>query len=149
MELYQYYFIFYDGHTPIESQCYVWLLGLNFTPTLKYNSYIHVIAIDVTRMVGSLNHSRKYINPAVRLYLYKHQIRLRREYCYHICVSTTLFWLSSLDRINKQLCNFLGNEFIFTLWLLSQRQNVSSFSLFYCYYNGRCSDELHSSVTPV
>lgn len=138
MELYQYYFIFYDGHTLIESQCYVWLLGLNFShPQMQL---IYSCYIDIARMVGSLNHSRKYVNPAVRVYLYKHQIRLRREYCYHICVCASQSQLSSLNRVHQQLCNFLGNEFVFTLWLLSQRQNVSSLSLFYCYYNGRCSD---------
>ena len=51
------------------------LLGLKFTPDLKWNSYIASVARDTARMVGSLYRSKKFLTPRAILYLYKSQIR--------------------------------------------------------------------------
>ena len=122
------------------------LLGLKITPDLKWDSYLDNVKKEVAKMVGSLSRSRKFLTPPAILYLYKSQIRPRMEYCSHIWAGSSKQSLSGLDRIQERLRGLVGEELFSTLSPLSHRRNVASLSLFYRYFHGRCSDELHLAI---
>ena len=132
-----------------ESPCFDRLLGLKITPDLKWNDYIGEVAKTAGMMVGSLSRSRKYLSPASILYLYKSQIRPKMEYCCHIWGGAVQTSLSCLDRVQRRLRYLVGDELFSTLPPLSHRRDVSSLSLFYRYYNGKCSQELQLLVPPM
>ena len=135
-----------DASTLSESVHLDRLLGLKLTQDLKWNSYISSIASEASKMIGSLYRSRKYLTPSAILYLYKSQIRPRMEYCCHIWAGACKSSLSSLDRVQRRLRWLIGEELFNTLQPLSHRRDVASLSLFYRYFHGRCSEELHSLV---
>ena len=132
-----------------EASCFDKLLGLKFTPDLKWNSYIESVAKETAKMVGSLHRSKRYLTPPAILYLYKSQIRPRMEYCCHIWAGSAQTSLSSLDAVQKRLRSLVGDELFGTLQPLSHRRDVSSLSLLYRYFHGRCSDELRQMVPPL
>ena len=137
------------GMTLDESPSLDKLLGLKFTPDLKWNSYIASVAKDTARMVGSLYRSKKFLTPKAILYLYKSQIRPKMEYCSHIWAGSSQQALLTLDRVQNRLRGLVGDELFSSLQALSHRRNVACLSLFYRYFYGKCSDELHSLVPPI
>ena len=100
-------------------------------------------------MVGSFYRSRKYLTPPALLYLYKSQIRPKMEYCCHIWAGAAKTTLSSLDRVQRRMRWLVGEELYGKLQPLSLRRDVASLALFYRYYHGLCSEELHSIVPPL
>ena len=137
-----------DNSVLEEAPCFERFLGLKLTPDLKWNSYILSVAKEAGKMVGSFFRTRKYLTPAAILYLYKSQIRPRMEYCCHIWSGASKTSLSSLDKVQRRLRRLIGDDLFSTLQPLSHRRNVASLSLFYRYYNGKCSEELRSMVPP-
>ena len=71
------------------------------------------------------------------------------EYCCHIWAGASQRPLSSLDSVQRRLLGLVGPDLYSTLQLLSHRRNVASISLFYRYFHGKCSHELHSRVPPL
>ena len=100
-------------------------------------------------MVGSHYRSKRFLTPESLLYLYKSQIRPRTEYCSHIWAGSSKTILSALDRVQRRMRGLVGEELFASLQSLSHRRNVASLSLFYRYFYGKCSDELHLLVPPV
>ena len=129
-----------------DSSCLDKLLGLKLTPDLRWDAYIKCVARDAARMVGSFYRSKKFLTPSALLYLYKSQIRPRMEYCCHLWDGSSQHSLSSLDRIQNRMHGLVGDELFASLQTLSHRRNVASLALFYRYFHGKCSDELHSLV---
>ena len=138
-----------EGSNLVEAPCLEKLLGLKLTPDLKWNAYILAVAADTGKMVGSFYRSRKYLTPSALLYLYKSQIRPRMEYCCHIWAGAAKTTLSSLDRVQRRLRWLVGDDLYGKLQPLSLRRDVASLALFYRYYHGMCSEELHSIVPPL
>ena len=138
-----------EGSKLVEAPCLERLLGLKFTPDLKWNAYILAVAADTGKMVGSFYRSRKYLTPSALLYLYKSQIRPKMEYCCHIWAGAAKTTLSSLDRVQRRLRRLVGDDLYGKLQPLSLRRDVASLALFYRYYHGLCSEELHSIVPPL
>ena len=135
--------------TPLtEAPCFDKLLGLKFTPDLRWNCYIRSVAKSAGKMVGSFYRSRKYLTPDAILYLFKSQIRPTMEYCCHIWGGAAQSSLSCLDRVQNRLRNLVGDDLFSSLQPLSQRRDVASLSLLYRYFHGKCSNELHSLVPP-
>ena len=97
-----------DGTYLNESTCLNKLLGLKFTPDLKWNAYIDSVAKDAARMVGSLYRSMRLLTPESLLYLYKSQIRPRMEYCSHIWAGSSRTILSTLDRVQRRMRGLVG-----------------------------------------
>ena len=124
------------------------LLGLKLSSDLKWDDYINSLAKSASKMVGSFYRSRKYLSPSSILYLYKSQIRPTMEYCCHIWSGASQRSLSSLDTVQRRLLGLIGHDLYSTLQPLSHRRNVASISLFYRYFHGKCSQELHSLVPP-
>ena len=54
-----------------------------------------------------------------------------------------------LDRDQRRLLVLVGEELYGTPQLLSLRRDDANLALFYCYYHGLCSEELHSIVPPL
>merc|ERR1712215_258105 len=104
-----------------EAPCLERLLGLKFTPDLKWNSYIASVAKEASKMIGSLYRSREYLTPSSILYLYKSQIRPTMEYCCHIWAGASRTSLKSLDGVQKGLRRLVGDELFSTLQPLSHR----------------------------
>lgn len=103
------------------------------------------LAKDSVKTVDFLYHSSNYLTPPAILFLYDSQIRLK--------MSTTVIFGLELHSlylpIQKCLYSLLCDELFSTLQILSNRQNVASSSLLYCYFRGKCSDDLHSLVPSI
>ena len=138
-----------EGSNLVEAPCLEKLLGLKLTPDLKWNAYILAVAADTGKMVGSFYRSRKYLTPPALLYLYKSQIRPKMEYCCHIWAGAAKTTLSSLDRVQRRMRWLVGEDLYGKLQPLSLRRDVASLALFYRYFHGLCSEELHSIVPPL
>ena len=100
-------------------------------------------------MVGSLHQFKRFLTSPAILYLYKNQIRTRMDYCCQIWVGSAQTSQSSLDVVHKRLHSLVGDELFGTLQPLSHRRDVSSLSLLYRYFHGKCSDELRQMVPPL
>ena len=132
-----------------EKSCLDRLIGLKLTSDLKWNAYMVEVTKSVSKMIGSFYRSKKYLTPESILYLYKSQIRPKMEYCCHIWAGSSSTSLSILDRLQRRIKGLIGDELFSTLHALSHRRDVASLSLFYRYFYGKCSDELHSLVPPL
>ena len=125
------------------------MLGMTFFSKLDWNSYIIFIAITVSKKIGALIRSMKFLSPEVALYLYKSSMRPCMEYCCHIWAGATSCYLELLDKLQKRICRTVGTSPAASLEPLFHRRNLPLShrqSLFYRYYFGRCSTELSELV---
>ena len=118
------------------------MLGLTFSSKLDWGSYIISIAKTVSKKIGALIRSLKFLSPEVALYLYKSTIHPRMEYCCHVWDGAPNCYLELLYKLQKRICRTVGPSLAVSLEPLAHRRNVPSLSLFYRYYFGRCSSEL-------
>ena len=118
------------------------MLGLIFSSKLDWCSYIISIGKTVSKKIGALIRSMKFLSPEVALYPYKSTIRPCMEYCCHIWTGAPSCYLELLDKLQKRICRVVGPSLAASLEPLAHRQNVASISLFYRYYFGRCSSDL-------
>ena len=68
-----------DGSV-LEEKSSFKMLGLTFSSKLDWGSYIISIAKTVSKKIGALIHSMKFLSPEVALYLYKSTTRPCMEY---------------------------------------------------------------------
>ena len=122
------------------------MLGLTFSSKLDWGSYIISIAKTVSKKIGALIRSMKFLSPEVALYLYKSTIRPCMEYCCHVWAGASSCHLDLLDKLQKRICRIVGPSLAASLEPLAHRRNVASLSLFYRYYFGRSSSELTQLV---
>ena len=134
-----------DG-SALEEKSPFKMLGLTFSSKLDWSSYIISIAKTASKKMGDLICSMKFLSLEVTLYFYKSTIRLCMEHCYHVWAGAASCYLELLDKLQKQICRTVGLSLADSLEPLAQRRNVASLSLFYRYYNGRCSSELAQLV---
>ena len=104
-----------DGAVLEESPSLDQLLGLKFTPDLKWDYYISSVAKGTARMAGSFYRSRKFLTSKALLYLYKSQIRPKMEYCSHIWAGSSRQALSTLDRVQNLMRGLVGDELFSSL----------------------------------
>ena len=88
----------------------------------------------------------KFLPPEVVLYLYKSTICQCIEYCCHVWAGTRSCYLELLEKLQKRICRTAGLSLAGSLEHLAHRRNVTSLSLFYRYFFGRCSSELAQLV---
>ena len=69
-----------DGSV-LEEKSYFKMLGLTFSSKLDWGSYMISIAKTVSRKIGALICSMKFLSPGVALYLYASTIQPCMEYC--------------------------------------------------------------------
>ena len=118
------------------------MLGLTFSSKLDCGSYIMSIAETASKKIGALIRSLKFLPPKVVLYLYKSTIQPCMEYCCHVWVGAPICYLELLDKLEKQICRITGPSLPASLGPLAYCWNVTSLSLFYRCYFGRCLSEL-------
>ena len=134
-----------DGSV-LEEKSSFKMLGLTFSSKLDWGSYIISIAKTVSKKIGTLIRSMKFLFPEVALYLYKSTIQSCMEYFCHAWAGAPSCYLELLDKLQKPIYNTVGPSVAASLEALAHRQNVPSLSLFYRYYFGRCSSELAQLV---
>ena len=122
------------------------MLGLTLSSKLDWGSYIISIAKTVSKKIGALIRSVKFLSPEVALYLSKSTIHPCMEYCYHVWAGAPICYLDLLDKLQNRICRIVGPSFAASLEPLVHCRNVASLSLFYKYYFGRCSLELAQLV---
>ena len=123
-----------NGSVLEEKSCFK-MLGFTFSSKLDWGSWIISIAKTVSKKIGALIRSMKFLSPEVALYLYKSAILPCMKYCCHIWAGALSCYLELLDKLQKQICKSLAH-----------RQNIVTLSLVYRYYFGRCSSELAQLV---
>ena len=69
-------------------------------------------------------------------------------YCCHVWAGPPICYLELLDELQKWICRNVVPALAASLGVLAHCQNVTSLSLFYSYYFGRCSSELTQLVPP-
>ena len=136
-----------DG-SAIEEKTSFKMLGLNFTSKLDWGSYIVSIAKTASKKIGALIRSTKVVSPQAALYFYKFTIQPCMEHCCHVWNGTPSCNLELLDKLQKRICRTVGPSLVASLEPLAHRRNVTSLSLFYRYYFGRCSSE-QAELVPV
>ena len=113
------------------------MLQLTFSSKLDWGCYIVSITKTAFKKIGALIGS---------LYLYKSTIQPSMEYRCHVWAGTPSCYLELLNMLQKLICRALGPSRVASLEPLTHRKNVTSFSLFYRDYFGRCSSELAELV---
>ena len=134
-----------DGSV-LEGKTSFKMLRLTFSCKLDWGSYIVSIGKTVSKKIGALIRSMKFLSPEVALYLYKSTIRFCMEYCCHVWAGAHSCYLELLDKLQKQICRAFGTSLAASLEILAHLRNVASLSLFYKYYFVRCSSELAQLV---
>ena len=94
----------------LEEKSSFCLLGLSFTPKLKWGSYIISIAKAAFKKIGALLCSVEFLSPELVLYLYKSTIRQCMEYCCHVRSGAGKCYLNLLDKLQRCLCNVVDPE---------------------------------------
>ena len=132
--------------SPFEEKPSFKMLRLTFSSKSDWDSYIISIAKTVSRKIGFLIHSMKFLSPEVVLYLYKSTIQPCMEYCCHVWAGAPSCYSELFDKLQKQKFRTVGPSFTASLKPLAHRWNVASLSLFYRYYFSRCASELSRLV---
>ena len=83
-------------------------LGLTFSSKLDEGSYIISIAKTVSKKIGALIRSMKFLSPEVALYLYKSTIHPYMEYCCHVWAGAPSCYLDLLDKLQKRISRIAG-----------------------------------------
>ena len=122
------------------------MLGLTFSSELDSGSYIISIAKTVSKKIGVLINSMKFLFPQVALYLSKSTIHQCMEYSCHVWAGAPSCYLELLDRLQKRICRTAGPLLTASIEPLPLRRNVTSLSLFCRYCFGRYSSELGQLV---
>ena len=102
------------------------MLGLTLTSKLDWGSYIVSIAKTVSRKVGDLIRSMKFLSPEIALYLYKSTIWRCMEYCCHVWAGAPSCYLELLDKLKKRICRTVGPSLTASLEPLAHRPNVAN-----------------------
>ena len=113
---------------------------------LDWGSYIISIAKTVSKKIGALIRSMKFLPPEVALYLHKSTICPCMEYCCHVWAGAPSCYFELLDRLQERIYRTVGPSIAASLEPLARHQNAANLSLFYRYYFGRCSSELTQLV---
>ena len=121
-----------DGSV-LEEKSSLKMLGLTYSSKLDWGSYIISIAKTVSKKIGTLIRSMKFLIPEVALYLYKSTIRPCMEYCCHVWAGVPSCYLDLLDKLQKRISRTVGPSLAASFEPLAHRRNVASLNLFYWY----------------
>ena len=125
-----------------EERSYFKMQGLIFFSKLDWGSYISSVVKNVSKKIGALIYSMKFLSPEVALYFYISIIPPCMEYYCHVWAGAPSCYRELLNKLQKQICRTVGSSLAACLELLAHRRNMTSLSRFYRYYSGRCSSEL-------
>ena len=122
------------------------MLGLTFPSKLDWGSYIIFIVKTASRKTGALIRSVNCLSSEVALYLYRSILRPCAESCCHVWACAPSYYLELSDKLQQWMCRIVVPSRAASLEPLTHHWNVTSFSLFYRYYFGRCLSELAQLV---
>ena len=101
------------------------MLKLSFPSELDCGFYIISIAKTVSKKIGALIRSMKFVSPEVTLYLCKSTIWPCMEYYYHV-------WTGAPScLLKKQMCRTVALSLAASLEILGHRRNAAGLSLSY------------------
>ena len=107
---------------------------------------ISISSKTVSRKIGALIFSTKFLSPEVVLYLCKSTVWSYMEYHCHVWASTHSCYLELLDKLQKWICGTIGPSLTTSLEPLPHCWKVASSRCSYRCYLGRCSFELAQLV---
>ena len=110
-----------DGSV-LEEKTSFKMLGLTFSSRLDWGSYIVSIAKTVSKKIGALFRSMKFLSPEVALYLYKSTIWPCMEYCCHVWAGAPSSYLELLDKLQKRIRRTVGPSLAASLEPLAHRR---------------------------
>ena len=106
-------------------------LELTFSSKFDWGPY--KIAKTVSKKIGALIRSMKFLSPDVALYLYESTKRTCIEYCCHVWAGGPSCYLEFLDKVQKQTCRTVGPSLATSLEPLAHHQYEARLSLLYSY----------------
>ena len=80
------------------------MLGLTFSYKLDWGSYIISIAKTVSKKIGALIRSVKFVSPKIALYLNQSTIPPYMAYYCHVWAGAPCCYLELLDQLQKRIC---------------------------------------------
>jgi hypothetical protein len=135
------------NNSAIETSNSLSMLGITFHSDLSWKTHITSLAKAASQKLGVLFRFRSYFTSNQLLTLYVGTIRPCMEYCSHIWGSSP--GIKLLDRVEAKAFRLISSTPLTDhLPSLSMRREVAALSLFYRYYFGRCSAELHNCIPP-
>ena len=109
------------GGSVLEEKLSFKMLRLTFSFKLDWGSYIISIAKTVSKKVGALICSMKFLSTENALYLYKSTIWPCMENCCHVWAGAPSCYLELLDKLQKQICRIIGPSLAASLEPLAHR----------------------------
>ena len=103
-----------DGSV-LEEKTSFKMLGLTLSSKLGWSSYIISIAKSVSKKIGALIRSMKFLSPEVALYLNKSTIHPYMEYCCHVWAGAPSCYLEVLDKLQKRICRTVSPSLVASL----------------------------------
>ena len=134
------------GDSILEEKSLFKMLGLTFSSKLDWGSYIISIAKIVSKKIGALIRSIKFLFPKVALYLYKSTMYPCMVYCCYVFAGAPSCYLDLLDKLQKWIWRIVCPSLAASVEPLAHCRNVAGLSLFDRYYFGKCSPELAQLV---
>ena len=97
------------------SRCWGWLCLLNWIGALTWS-----LLSKLSKEIGALICSMKFLSPEAALYLYKSTIQSSMEYCYHVWAGTLCCYFELLDKLQKWIYRAVGPSLaaFLNLWLI-------------------------------
>ena len=122
----------------LEEKLSFHILALFFFSKLDWVSYINSVAKTASTEIGTLILSPKFLSSEVSLYLYKSTIWPCMEHYCHTWAGARSCYLEIIDQLQKQIFKTVVPSLAAFLEALAHCRGVSSSSLLYRYYFGRC-----------
>ena len=113
-----------DGSV-LEEKSSFKMLGLTLSSKLDWALTWSLLS-KLSKEIGALICSVKFLSPEVALYLYKSTICPCMEYCCHIWAGAPSCYLELLDKLQKRICRAVGPSLAAFLEPLAHHENVAS-----------------------
>ena len=110
----------------LEEKSHFKMLGVTFSSKLDCGSYIISIAKTVSKKIGALICSLRFLSPEVAQYLCKSTICPCMEYCSDIWDGAPSCYLELLDKRQKQICRTVVPSLATSFETLAHHPNVAS-----------------------
>ena len=125
------------------------LLGVNLGGNMSWHNHVVAIAKAASQKLGVLFRTKKLYTSQQLLTLYKALIRPSLEYCSHVWSSAPKHTLRPLDSIERRAIRLIGDhEWTKALDTLEHRRQVGDLTLFYRYFQGKCSADIANLIPP-
>ncbi|XP_052751430.1 uncharacterized protein LOC128200816, partial [Galleria mellonella] len=126
------------------------ILGVDISSDVQFRGHLEDKVKLASKKLGVLNRANHCFTPDQRLMLYKSQIRPQMEYCCHLWAGAHKYQLESFDSLERRAMRVVDDPRLTSgIEPLSLRRDFASLCVFYCLYNGLCSEELFNITATV